>query len=240
MAALATDRKASKKASLAAVIVLGAFVSQAATAPVQAVTPIPCDAAHLSPDGQIAIVSDNIYADDAGDAKEVSRLGRFVDRSLSLADPTFMGPIIPDVVLLQEVRADVVATVKAAFEEKTSCDFMIAANAAKSAFRWADPKTRTKQIGQDTAVLMNKNTMTYEQSGYVSNSYRAKFAVGPVVVKKHAWAWMQEIDGDPSDNHLPLEVLATSAHYPRGSKFKSKEIELTLKRKFSKRIALFL
>jgi hypothetical protein len=208
--------------------------------------PIPCTQDHLSPEGRVAIVSDNVYEAEAGDAKKPADMRRFVDRLLELMDPDpdnmnpgYAAPLIPDVVLVQEVRASAVASVKAALEDKTACDFIVAANAAKSPFHWADPKTRTKNIGQDTAVLVNKKTMSVKDKGYITNSYKKRFAPRgePVVVKKHAWARVHEKEIDDTSATNLLRVAAASVHFPRGNDFKTAAIELTLKRKFAKKIA---
>ena len=213
------------------------MIGQASAAPV-------CASENLTPEGQVMVVSDNIYEakmPDAGNASDVNRFAKRVLQQTSSYDPDGLGqPDVPDVVLVQEVRKVAVTNLQKRLNALTGCSYKIVVNASRFAFKWANKKTRTKAIVKDTAILMNDNTMNYVKGGYVDMSYKAKFAAPGdyVFAKQAAWAVMVEQDLEsPSLPTTLLDVAAASVHYPRKSNLKNTATDEALKRSLSKRVA---
>lgn len=187
-------------------------------------------ACNTSPEGRVVVVSNNVYETDKPDARNPGDMRRFVDRM------TEMVPTAPDIVLVQEVRKVAVNNIRGYLANKFGCSFSIPVNASKTGWRWA---SRTKIIGQDTAVIVNTDTMNLEAKGYVANSYKLSQAAKgePVKVKKAAWVKVTEKDLVPGVGDEPLRIAAASAHYPRSYHFRTFDLAKRLTTRFSKRIA---
>lgn len=211
-------------------LVLSAFVLAGLTFALPAFTPEAKAACNASPEGKVLVVSDNVYETDGADARKPGDMKRFVDRM------TEMVPSAPDVVLVQEVRKVAVNNIRSYLANRFGCSFSIPVNASKSAWRW---KSNNKIIGQDTAVILNTDTMRLRSKGFVTNSYKPSQAAKgePVKVKKAAWTKIVEKDLVAGAGDGLITMAAASGHYPRAQHFRSYDLAKRLTVRFSKRIA---
>jgi hypothetical protein len=184
----------------------------------------------LSPEGQVLVVSDNVFEADKSDARKPADMKRFVARMKKMA------PFAPDLVLVQEVRARAVKSIKKYLVDKLGCSFSIAADAGKTPWQWQ--KKYTHLLGQDTAVLVNDDSMHTRKTGYIKTGYKRSDAAKGVPIKTKKVAWAKVVEKDQSDeNEKPLKVVAASVHYPRGNDFKNAATSERVKKQSSRKIA---
>ncbi len=187
-------------------------------------------ACEKSPEGEIEVVSNNVYETEKADARKPGDMRRFVDRMAEMV------PTAPDIVLVQEVRKVAVGNIKNYLTNKFGCTFVIPVNASKTGWRYINAN---RLIGQDTAVIVNSSSMAVEAKGFVANDYDLSLAASgtPVKVKKAAWVKVAEKDVVPGSGPDLLKVAAASAHYPRASHFKNSDVAARLAAVFSENIA---
>lgn len=93
-----------------------------------------CTPNNFTRDGAVMVVSDNIYESKVPDANDASDVNRFVARLLEQTatyKPVAGYDIVPDIVLVQEVRKVAVVNVKNKLNQLTGCTYSIPANASK-------------------------------------------------------------------------------------------------------------
>ena len=187
----------------------------------------------------MSVVSDNIWAV-APTADLATRVETFVDRMHEMFTAAQVGA--PDVVLVQEVRKSSAAKVRNELTSKFGCTYAIPpnANALKAGFKWK--KKFTHLLIQDTAVIVNTDSMSIAASGQVTNGYAYKHAAvkkgkRSVNIRRAAWAKVIE-KGDPSvDVKKPLKVAVASVHLARTNNFKTVALSESYKAKHVGRIA---
>ena len=177
-------------------------------------------------------MSNNVYEVEKRDANHSRDMNRLVKRMKEMAPSSYA----PDLFLVQEARKKSVRRIRDLMTERFDCTFSIAANASRGAWQWI--KKYWKLSGQDTAVIMNNDSVFLRSRGHISHPYsRSKAARGDLVkVKKSAWAEVREIN-QPDQNRRPMTVVAASVHFPRGSDFRTERKNRRLKKKFSVRLA---
>ena len=179
-------------------------------------------------------MSNNVYEAEKGDARKSGDMKNFVERMKQMSPSRYA----PDIVLVQEVSKAAVGNIKRFMENKFDCKFAVPANAAEKPWDWI--KKYWKLKGQDTAVIVNTNSMAVRSKGYISHSYKRRQAARNDTVKVKKTAWAQVIEKNvPGQDETPLHLLAASVHYPRGTDFRSEAINRRLKKKFSVKIARF-
>jgi hypothetical protein len=186
-----------------------------------------CD---TSPEGQVLVVSNNVFEADKTDARKPKDMRRFVARMKEMV------AFSPDTVLIQEVRARAVKNVKKFLEKKFGCSFSIAANAGKTPWKWT--KKYTHLLGRDTAVIVNKDAMRVRRTGFIVTGYKSSEAAtgASIKSKRAAWARVKERN-DPNQSEKPLRIVAASVHFPRGSDFKNAATSERVKKRSAKKIA---
>ena len=192
-------------------------------------------ACKVTPEGRVLVMSNNVYEAAKRDANHSRDMKRFVARMKEMSPSSNA----PDILLVQEARKKGVRRIRDLMIEKFGCKYSVVANASRGAWRWI--KKYWKLEGQDTAVIMNVDSMVLRSRGHISHPYsRSKAARGASVkVKMSAWAEVREIDR-PDENKKPLTVVAASAHFPRGSAFRNERKNRRLKRRFSVKLARVL
>ena len=177
-------------------------------------------------------MSNNVYEAKKRDANHSRDMNRLVKRMKEMAPSSYA----PDLFLVQESRKKGVRRIRDLMTKRFDCTFSIAANASQGAWRWI--KKYWKLSGQDTAVIMNDDSMFLRSRGHISHPYsRSKAARGDSVkVKKSAWAEVREVN-QPNQNRRPMTVVAASVHFPRGSDFRNQRTNRRIKRKFSVKVA---
>ncbi|MDQ4143938.1 MAG: hypothetical protein M3198_09390 [Actinomycetota bacterium] len=183
----------------------------------------------VTPEGRVLAFSNNAYETALEDALDSEDMDRMVGRTLQM---TF--PYVPDIILLQEIRATAVERVVTMLNEQTPCDFAVVANAGRGAWSWETP---SRLIGRDTAIVVNSDSMTWGVSGYLTHEYGPEQAAPgqPVKVKMTAWAEILERD-DPSSADEPLHLLTASVHFPRTQNFVDEDVSSALKTDFARDI----
>jgi endonuclease/exonuclease/phosphatase family metal-dependent hydrolase len=183
-----------------------------------------------SPEGQVLVVSNNVYEADKEDARKPKDMRRFVARMKEMIS------FSPDIVLVQEVRARAVANVKEFLAKKFGCRFSIAANAGKTPWKWT--KKYTHLLGRDPAVIANSDTMRVRQAGHIVTGYKGSEAVPGASIKSKRAAWVRVKErNDPNESEKPIRLVAASVHFPRGSDFKNAATSERVKKRSSEKIA---
>ena len=181
-----------------------------------------------TPPGKVLILSDNLYEADVRDSRHSADMRRFVDRSLEFS------PYVPDVLLLQEVRARAVENVRSFFTKRTGQRFVTVVNAGRGPWK---KLSEHRLLGADTAIVINSATMRLAgDKGRIRHSYKLRYskAGSPVKVKLTSYALVEE-RGPASDPKLRLPVA--SLHYPKQREFTSEHASQVIKAGFSKQIA---
>lgn len=190
---------------------------------------------NVTPEGRVLVMSNNVYEAERRDARKTGDMKNFVTRMKEMVPENYA----PDIVLVQEVSRAAVSNIRRFMSNQFGCSYAVPANAARKPWDWI--KKYWKLSGQDTAVIVNTDSMSIGPKGHISHSYKRSQAArnDTVKVKKTAWAQVTE-KNQQNQNETPLTVLAASVHYPRGSDFRSESINRRLKKRFSVQIARFL
>ena len=186
-------------------------------------------ACNMSPQGKVLVMSDNVYEVQKSDARDPSDMRRFVDRMKEMA------PTAPDIVLIQEARKSAVRNIRDFMVKKFGCRFSVPVDASRSAWQWIHKYW--KLGGQDTAVIVNENSMAVRSKGYVAHDYNRTYAAKGESVKVKKSAWVKTVERNVGGNAAPLTVVAASVHYPRGSDFAGDATNKRLKKVFSEQLA---
>lgn len=191
-------------------------------------------ACNMTPEGQVLVMSNNVFETDRKDARNIRDMKNFVNR-MKLKSP---GGKAPDIALIQEARKRSVATIANLMTKKFGCQYKINSRATSSKSGWEWIKKYWKLSGQDTAVIYNSSSMLLRSAGQITHDYDRSHAAPreSVKVKKSAWAKLIEKD-QPSLLSTPLTIVAASVHFPRGSDFESEAKNEMLKREFSEQLA---
>lgn len=192
-------------------------------------TPEAKAACDISAQGKVLVMSDNVYEVPKGDAGNAGDMRNFVDRMGEMA------PTAPDIVLIQEARKSAVVNIKNFMVKKFGCSFSIPVNASKSAWQWINKYS--KLGGQDTAVIVNDDSMSVRSKGYVSHDYDGSETAKGETVKVKKSAWAKVVEKNIGGSAAPLTVLAASVHYPRGSDFINDATNKRLKKEFTEKLA---
>ena len=185
-----------------------------------------CD---ISPQGKVLVMSNNVYEVEKRDARNSGDMNRFVDRMKEMA------PTAPDIVLIQEARKSAVSKIRDFMAKKFGCGFSVPVTASRSGWSWI--QKYWKLGGQDTAVIVNVDSMAVRSKGFLSHGYPRSDAAKGESVKVKKTAWVKAVEKPIGGSAAPLTVLAASAHYPRGSDFANEATNLRLKKKFTEDIA---
>jgi endonuclease/exonuclease/phosphatase family metal-dependent hydrolase len=156
---------------------------------------------------RVLVVSVNLRETAGGDTWDDSDVEMFVRRMLRQV------PRSPDVLALQEVSAYSARHLAALLTRKAPGRFVVAVNAGSRPWRRTG---RGRAVGRDSAIVVNKKTVSVGGGGYMRLSYPAsKAAPGyPVRTKYHAYALVKKRGG-----RLALPVV--SIHFPRAKTFVS-------------------
>ena len=195
-------------------------------------TPSAQAACDISPQGKVLVMSDNVYEVEKSDARNPGDMRRFVDRMKEMA------PSAPDIVLIQEARRSAVNHIRDFMAKKFGCSFSVPANASRSAWQWIHKYW--KLGGQDTAVIVNNDSMAVRSKGYFAHDYAKTDAAKGESVKVKKSAWVKAVEKNIGGAAAPLTVVAASVHYPRGSDFAGDATNKRLKKRFSEQLAGFL
>ena len=191
-------------------------------------------ACNMTPEGQVLVMSDNVYETDKKDARNIRDMKNFVNR-MKLKSP---GGMAPDVALIQEGRKRSMATIANLMTRKFGCQYKIDSRATSSKSGWTWVKKYWKLSGQDTAVIYNSSSMLLRSAGRINHDYDRSHAAPRETVKAKKSAWSKVIEKDkPGELGMPLTVVAASVHFPRGSDFESEAKNEMLKREFSEQLA---
>ena len=199
---------------------------------IPAFTPEAQAACNTTSEGQVLVMSDNVYEAEKNDASKSGDMRNFVDRMKQMAPSRYA----PDIVLVQEVRKRAVNNIKRFMENKFDCNFSIPVNASKKGWDWI--RKYWKLGGQDAAVIVNTDSMLSRDKGFITHNYARSDAANGESVKVKKTAWVKVLEkNQPNENETPLTVLAASVHFPRGSEFKNEQTNKHLKKKFSEDVA---
>ena len=227
-----TTNTASLRRPLASFIVVALLAAIAVAIP--AFTRPANAACKMTPEGQVLVMSDNVYETDKQDAANTRDLKKFVRRMKKLSPEGFA----PDIALVQEGRKKSFKSIARFMSRRFGCKYAIdrRATASKSGWQWINKYW--KLGGQDTGVIYNTNSMTLRSAGQIVHDYNREDAAPreSVKVKKTAWSKVLE-KNQPNELAVPLTVVAASVHFPRGSDFDGDALNQELKREFSEDIA---
>lgn len=191
-------------------------------------------ACRMTPEGQVLVMSNNVYETDKKDARNTRDLKNFV-RRMKRKSP---GGLAPDIALVQEGRKKSFQAIANFMTRKFGCKYAInrRATASKSGWTWINKYWKLE--GQDTAVIYNTTSMTLRSAGQITHDYNREDAAprDSVKVKKTAWSKVFE-KNQPAEAATPLTVVAGSVHFPRGTDFDGDAKNMELKRVFSEDIA---
>lgn len=191
-------------------------------------------ACKMTPEGQVLVVSNNVYETDKKDAGNTSDLKRFAGRMKKKSPEHYA----PDIALVQEGRKKSFKAIAKFMTRKFGCKYAIdkRATASKSGWTWINKYWKLE--GQDTAVIYNTTSMTLRSAGLITHDYNREDAAprDSVKVKKTAWSKVFE-KNQPAEAATPLTVVAASVHFPRGTDFDGDAKNMELKRVFSEDIA---
>jgi exonuclease III len=138
-------------------------------------------------------------------------------------------PRTPDVVLLQEVRgasADYIAT---QLRKKTGDDFRVAVNAGATPVQEYDKQN--KQIIRDTAIILNKTTMsTVDRGGFLTGEYPASASNGGKLKWKKTAYMLAEYKATGA------KIALASVHFTTAGDFKDAEASNTYRGKWANQI----
>ena len=191
-------------------------------------------ACNMTPEGQVLVMSDNVYETDKKDARNIRDMKNFVSR-MKLKAP---GGYAPDIALIQEGRKRSMATIANLMTKKFGCQYKISPRATSSKSGWTWVKKYWKLSGQDTAVIYNSSSMLLRGAGQITHDYDRSHAAPRDSVKAKKSAWSKVIEkNQPSALSTPLTIVAASVHFPRGSDFESQAKNEMLKRQFSEQLA---
>lgn len=223
---LGSTRKSSISTGLASTLLVAITVGVPAfTGPAHA-------ACNTTPEGEVLIMSDNVFEAEKNDASKPDDMKNFVDRMKQMAPSNYA----PDIVLVQEVRKAAVNNIRRFMENKFDCNFSIPVNASTKAWDWIHEYW--KLGGQDTAVIVNNRSMATRSKGYFKHDYPRSAAANGESVKLKKTAWVKVLEKNlPNANGPRLTALAASVHFPRGSDFKNEDTNKRFKKKFSVSIA---
>ena len=191
-------------------------------------------ACNVTPEGQVLVMSNNVYETDKKDARNIRDMKNFVARMKKKAP----GGYAPDIALIQEGRKKSMATIATQMTRRFGCQFRVSPRATASKGAWTWVHKYWKLAGQDTAVIYNSSSMNLRSGGHIVHDYDRSHAAprDSVKVKKSAWSKLTEKDR-VNEAGSPLTVVAASVHFPRGSDFESEAKNQMLKREFSEQLA---
>ena len=213
--------------SFTTILITGLVAGALVSAP--GFTPDAQAACNVSPQGKVLVMSDNVYEAEKSDARTSGDMNRFVDRMKEMA------PTAPDIVLIQEARRSAVNKIRDLMAKRFGCSFAVPVNASRSAWQWI--QKYWKLGGQDTAVIVNTNSMAVRSKGFIAHDYPRSDAAKGDSVKVKKSAWVKAVEKNIGGSSRPLTVMAASVHYPRGSDFVNDSTNLRLKKKFTEDIA---
>jgi endonuclease/exonuclease/phosphatase family metal-dependent hydrolase len=206
--------------------IVSALVSSLAVVGLTSAVPPAGATLENTPVGKVLILSNNLLETNKRDARHTGDMRTFVKRAIEFA------PKIPDVLLLQEVRAKSVAVVRSLMTRRTGQRYVTVVNAGKAPWKWIGAH---KLLGSDTAIVINSKTMKLAgDKGSMKHPYEQSQARGDVKVKKTVYALLAE-RGSSQDGALRVPVA--SVHFPKQREFKSITVSQNLKERWSRQIA---
>jgi exonuclease III len=202
---------------LTATAVLGALTAVAVISPAGA-------APGHTPQEQVLAVTANIEEAFAhgNDLDSMQEIPVFVRKVLNDV------PFLPDVVMLQEVRARSASYAAKVFTRKSGDKYIVAKQAGVSPTK----DYSNKQVHKETAILLNSETMKIADSGdYVATSYpqSATSSSHKNSTKKHAFLLAEKREGG-------LRVALASIHLAPESYLKNRELSNSYRRDWVKKI----
>jgi hypothetical protein len=178
-----------------------------------------------TPDGQILVLTMNLeeaYSMGTGDLGSHFEVDNFAKRVRDVV------PIVPDVILLQEVNYETSGLAARKLSSRLNQRFVVAVRPIRN----TTVEYPDKQVHTETAILLNSTTMAKEdRGGYIQTSYpRSAAAPGDRVnVRRHAFMLAREQSSG-------IKVPLVSIHYAMVKSFKTEKLSNEYRGKWSKQI----
>ena len=176
-----------------------------------------------TPDGEILVVTQNLeeaFSMGGNDLANHFEIDNFAQRVKQIV------PLVPDVVLLQEVNHETSQLVANRLSARLNQRFVVAVRPIQN----TSVEFASKQVHTETAILINSKTMAVEKrGGFISTSYPNSAAVGRVQEKKHAHMLARE---KGSDVLVPL----MSVHYTNPGNLKTAALSNSYRGKWSRKL----